>query len=169
MPHAARHPAFEALDRPARRPRVLLAAGLCGVVLASPVTRAALGEPEASVAADRAALLARSRAVSTTDRYTVHELDMGGTAVREFVSPQGVIFAVAWSGLARPDLTTLLGRYAAEYRAAREAAPRRRGEPRSRTESANVVVETWGHPRSLHGRAYLPSLLPAGVTPNDLT
>jgi hypothetical protein len=31
-----------------------------------------------------------------------------------------------------------------------------------------VVVERWGHMRDLHGRAYLPALLPDGVTVDDL-
>ena len=64
------------------------------------------------------------------------------------------------------DLPQLLGAYHAEYR---DAAARRtavRG-PR-RVESAHVIVETWGHGRALHGRAWLPSLVPPGANLDDV-
>jgi hypothetical protein len=76
------------------------------------------------------------------------------------------VFAVAWSGGAAPDLPTLLGAFHDEYRAAASVRPALRG-PR-RVETARIVVETWGHQRDLHGRAWIPSLVPAGVTLDDL-
>jgi hypothetical protein len=87
-------------------------------------------------------------------------------SVREFATPSGVVFAVAWSGLAMPDLGTLLGVHHADYRAAAKRGAAGRG-PR-RVEAAQVVVETWGHARNLRGRAWLPALLPAGVNVDDL-
>jgi hypothetical protein len=133
-------------------------------LLAAPPARAALGEAETSIAHDREALAAVAR--GTTDRggYSVHELERGGTTIREYASPQGVVFAVTWSGLANPDLHTLLGGYAAEYERAVSGSPRVKGRRSRRVAAPHVVVDTWGHMRDRHGRAYLPELVPPGVS-----
>jgi hypothetical protein len=138
------------------------------VTLAAPRARAALGEAEGSVAADRQALQATARGRTARAGFTVHELATGGATVREYVSADGRVFAVAWSGLSQPTLEPLLGAYAAEYRAAAGAAPRVRGRRAQQVAGASVVVERWGHMRELHGRAYLPALLPDGVTVDAL-
>ncbi len=141
-----------------------LALALTAVAVLTPfAARAALGEPEASIDGDRRALAAVARGAVDQGGYSVHELATGGSTVREYVGPGGVVFAVAWSGLAAPDLVPLLGSYAGEYRQAARAAPRVRGRRASRVVGADVVVERWGHMRDLHGRAYLPALLPPGV------
>lgn len=163
------------------------ATALLALLLAGAPARATLGEPDTSVERDRQALeMERAPAVLRGGAATpssgvatpsgdvatlrggvaVHQLASGGTTVREFVTPAGTVFAVAWSGLARPDLAPLLGAYHAGYRAAAARALPSRG-PR-RVEAGPVVVETWGHQRSLHGRAYLPALVPAGVSLDDL-
>ncbi len=155
-------------------PSRLLAATLTAAfLLAGPPARATLGEAEATVERDRQALAmdrrpvaAAAAAVASATGVTVHELRSSTVSVRQFVTPSGVVFAVAWSGLAMPDLGTLLGVHHADYRAAVKRGEPGRG-PR-RVEAAQVVVETWGHARNLHGRAWLPALLPAGVKPDDL-
>ena len=88
--------------------------------------------------------------------------------MREFLTPAGTVFAVAWNGLVHPDLTTLLGAYDAEYRDARLQTPRMHGQKSTRVQGSRVVVETWGHMRNLCGRAYLPALLPTGVNVNEI-
>jgi hypothetical protein len=149
-------------------PLPLLAAALSAAALAARPARAALGEPAASVAADRRALSAASRGTTDRGAYAVHELSAGGTAVREYAAPGGPVFAVAWEGLAAPDLALLLGGYAGEYQeqARREAG--HRGQRAQRVAAAHVVVERWGHMRDRHGRAYLPALLPPGVTVDEI-
>lgn len=155
-------------------PRTLASAtGLLALLLAGAPARATLGESDASVERDRRALemerapaVARGGVATLPSGVAVHQLASGGTTVREFVTPAGTVFAVAWSGMARPDLAPLLGAYHAGYRAAAARALPSRG-PR-RVEAGAVVVETWGHARSLHGRAYLPALVPAGVSLDDL-
>lgn len=128
--------------------------------------RAALGESEASVDRDGKALSMERQAAKVQAGVRVHELRKPTQTVREFVDPSGTVFAVAWSGGAPPDLPRLLGAYHAEYRAAAAARTGPRG-PR-RVESPNVVVETWGHGRALHGRAWLPSRVPPGANLDDV-
>jgi hypothetical protein len=96
---------------------------------------------------------------------TVHELRSPTQTIREFVDPSGTVFAVAWSG-GPPDLPRLLGAYHQEYRAA--AAQRRAVRGPRRVESARVIVETWGQGRALHGRAWLPSLVPPGANLDEI-
>ena len=85
--------------------------------------------------------------------------------VREYVS-KDMVFAVAWRGRRPPNLVSLLGSYFQEYQEAAAAAasngPRMRGM--TRIQGARVVVEAGGHPGDIRGRAYIPSLLPSGVT-----
>lgn len=144
-----------------------LGAGLA-IALAAPPAWAALGEREDSVGDDRRALAADERGTEERGAYRVHELRKGGTTIREFVSADGIVFAVAWEGIAHPDLRPLLGAYLDEYRAAARDARAVKGRRAKRVQGERVVVERWGHPRDLHGRAYLPALLPAGVTIDEL-
>ena len=44
--------------------------------------------------------------------YQIQELTSVATVVREFFTPSGIVFAVAWSGLVHADLSALLGSYA---------------------------------------------------------
>jgi hypothetical protein len=129
---------------------------------------ATLGEPEASVASDCKALSAVQRASTRQAVFTVEELASSGNVVREYVSNTGIVFAVAWRGLTHPDLGALLGSFAAEYREAARAQKRTPGRPAREISTAHVVVETWGHMRNLQGRAYLPSLVPAGMSVDDI-
>jgi hypothetical protein len=147
-----------------RSSRLALAA-LAALTLAGPA-RAALGEPERSVENDRLALRTERQPAATRAGATVHELRGPGITVREYVDASGIVFAVAWSGMAAPDLPLLLGAYHGEYRAAAARREVVRG-PR-RVESAGVVVETWGHARNLHGRAWAPDLVPPGVSLDDV-
>jgi hypothetical protein len=98
------------------------------------------------------------------DSYTVRTTQSDTTSVREFISPSGVVFAVAWSGLAAPDLSILLGSYKNEYESALKNTPRKHGRRSRSVQSNRVVVEHWGHMRNLGGRAYDPSLVPGGVS-----
>lgn len=146
---------------------------LCSVLLFAALTPArqalaTLGEEAASIARDRTALSAVKKSSTSHTRYTVQEVASDATTVREYLNPSGVVFAVAWNGMVHPDLTTLLGSYASEYRAAKRQAARQHGQRRSRVAASRVTVETWGHMRDLRGRAYLPALLPEGVSVDEI-
>ncbi|MBT1074305.1 DUF2844 domain-containing protein [Geobacter grbiciae] len=153
--------------------RIFVAMSLVAGLLATPFmparqSEAALGEPAASVAVDRKALSATQRAATTRRGYTVQELVTGGNTVREYITPSGIVFAVAWNGVSHPDLTPLLGTYITEYKQALRQAPRQRGLRRSQVKAARVIVEKWGHMRNLQGRAYVPALIPEGVSSDDV-
>jgi len=128
-------------------------------------TWAVLGEPASSVETDRLAMAGEFKMIQA-QHYTIQEITTSDFVVKEYVSGN-TVFAVAWRGRRPPDLTSILGAYLQEYQEASAAAastgPRRRRG--TRIQALHVVVETGGHAGDVRGRAYLPSLLPPGVTP----
>ena len=128
---------------------------------------AALGDRADSITKDSAHLKATRKSVaSSTSAYTIEELKMDGTTVHEFLTSDGVIFAVSWRGIARPDLSQLLGSYYSIYTAARESSPHARRQ--AVVTSNNLVVRHGGHMRDLRGQAVLTNLVPDGVKVEDL-
>lgn len=147
----------------------MLCLALAAPFLAIPLrAHATLGEPAASVETDRKALSAARRTTTTVDGYTVQEVKSDANTVREYVSSSGVVFAIAWNGLSHPDLTPLLGTYAGEYRQALRQTPRVPGRRSLKVKGDRVVVEKWGHMRNLQGRAYVPALIPPGVSLDEI-
>ena len=130
---------------------------------------ASLGGTATTVEADRARMQA-SLEMTRKSQYTVHELHSPNqVVVREFVSPTGIVFGVAWQGPSRPDLQQLLGGYFAEFtQAAKAQKERQPGRRMLRIEEPGLVVENGGHARAFHGRAYIPQMVPAGVAPEDI-
>jgi hypothetical protein len=112
---------------------------------------ATLGQPADSVESDRIALSAVRGGTTVQNGYTVQEINYGGTAVREYVSSSGVVFAVAWNGIRHPDLTALLGSYTDQYRRTLQQTPRQPGVRHLSVRTDGVVVEKWGHVRDLGG------------------
>lgn len=131
---------------------------------------AALGDNVSSVSADRIHMHAQLKGVTSSPGFTVQEIDApSGTVVREYISPNGTVFAVSWTGPSKPDLRQIFGSYFEQYLSAakskrRGAAARRHFEVRQ----ADLIVQSSGRMRAFHGRAYVPSLLPSGVTPDDI-
>jgi len=144
--------------------------GLSVAILAIPQrAQGMLGESADSVTSDRKALSAVQSAQSVLNGYTIQEIHSDSITIREYVSSAGIVFGIAWNGLVRPDLTQLLGSYAAEYQEAKQQIPRRPGRRHYQVVNTNrVVVETWGHMRNLQGRAYAPDLIPPSVSIDEI-
>ena len=146
-----------------------LALALLGATLTINTAWATLGGTGDSVAADRSTLTAASIATAERAKYTVHEIRSEGVTIREYVSPSNIVFAVAWNGIANPDLDQLLGPYAGEYQTALAKSERKPGSRnQSRVTTDRVVVERWGQMRNLQGRAYVPALVPEGVAIDEI-
>jgi hypothetical protein len=129
---------------------------------------ASLGGNTNSVEADRAQMNAAVQ-VSQHDTYAVHEIRAPeGTVVKEFVSPEGKVFAVAWHGQFPPQMQQILGTYFQQYTAALAAQQKHYGHRPLDIETPNLVVESGGHMRAYVGRAYLPDSLPAGMTADQI-
>jgi hypothetical protein len=126
---------------------------------------ASLGGDESTVAADHAVLAGQIK-VARVQRYAVHEIAApSGTVVREFVSPAGKVFAVAWSGPAMPDMRQVLGPYFDTYVA---ALAQRKAKGPVNVVLPGLVVQSSGRMRAFSGKAYLPDAVPAGVASEEI-
>jgi hypothetical protein len=86
---------------------------------------------------------------------------LGGSAESVLID-QSKFFGVSWAGSTIPDLAQLLGVYNTEFQnTLRSKAGRRKI---AIVRNSDLVVESAGHTRAFHGRAYLNSILPIGVT-----
>jgi hypothetical protein len=144
-----------------------IAAGTALVLLMVLTDRLAfgvLGGDVSTVQADQAHMQGSLR-ITQIDAYAVHEIQSPtGVVVREYVSPVGRIFAVAWQGPWMPDMQQLLGDYFQPYAdAARAQVNERRGRRPLHVVLPTLVLEGFGHMRSFRGRAYVPELIPQGV------
>lgn len=145
---------------------VLLASIALAMLTISFSASAALGENATSTEADRVSMNATLRMLPAAN-YTVHEIQTpSGTIVREYVSSAGTVFAVAWRGPVMPDLRQALGSYFNRYV---EAANGTHAGHRHRAiREPDLVVQSNGHMRAFSGRAYVPQLLPQGVTVEEI-
>ncbi len=124
---------------------------------------AVLGEYESSVSLDRQYLKGEAREQSRAG-FRVHQITApNGIMVREYVSPKGLVFGVAWSGQFAPNMQQLLGSYFTDLDQVARATTKRRGGPLIiRTD--RLVFVSAGHMRAFRGHAYVPSLLPSNVS-----
>jgi hypothetical protein len=128
---------------------------------------AGLGDAATPITADQATGTTVVRRAVPARNYTVQDIQAAdGTTVREYVAPDGKVFAVTWSGPVMPDLEQLFGAHFQSYRG--EVQSRRPGRGPLRIDRGDLVVESGGHMRAFRGRAYLPQQLPTGVTADEI-
>jgi hypothetical protein len=124
------------------------------------------GLPSAASGAKRLS----ATSASQSGLYTTHETQLeSGTVVREYATATGPVFAVSWSGPVLPDLDALLGGYfsAFQLETDRARSQGRRGSPVNMMHDG-LVVRSNGRMRNFFGHAYVPALIPAGVSINDV-
>lgn len=129
---------------------------------------AALGDSEADIGRDQPKLHVNRMRQTTAKLYSVRELVSDMHTVKEFIGKDGVVFAVSWQGNILPDLQTLLGVYYDQFEVIDEARPRMITRRPVTIRTDQVVVVKAGRMRDIHGFAYLPSRLPAGVQLEEL-
>jgi len=128
--------------------------------------RAALGGSTATVDTDRVVMKGLTRPVPT-GTLQKQELQLpSGTVVTEYTNSTGAIYAVTWHGPTLPNLHQLLGTYFTSYQTAAKSPVIRHRVVRMNT--ADIVIESTGKMRAFVGRAWIPNLLPSGVTAADI-
>ena len=129
------------------------------------------GQSAASAVARQAvqSATASTASSSTSATYTVRETTLtNGTAVREYLTQAGTVFAVAWSGPQMPDLSSLLGSYFPQYVAGVQASRTSGVRGPGAVENSGLVVHSGGHMGAFSGQAWLPQALPAGFSTSDI-
>lgn len=141
--------------------RAKIAATLGLLALSAVPAWAVLGDSMPSVQRDQAAMQG-TLVTMTRQGYSIQQISArSGEIVREFVTPDGTVFGVAWQGPAMPNLRLLLGPYFSNFQAG-QSSTRRHGPLVIRDK--DVVIVSGGHMRSFRGRAYVPRLLPEAVS-----
>ncbi|HEX7674633.1 MAG TPA: DUF2844 domain-containing protein [Bdellovibrio sp.] len=148
---------------------IQIALALC--LLSSSSAFAVLGQRSDSVVKMATSMKAKIKAASTSSSaYTAQDVELNGTKIREYLNSDGVVFAVAWQGVIEPDLSSLLGDYYTEYSQALRTTEKSAATKRNlNIETTRMKVRKFGHMRSWHGLAYVSSLVPEGVSVEDLS
>jgi Protein of unknown function (DUF2844) len=131
---------------------------------------AGLGGTVRSVGADRQALRGGLQSASN-EQYSMHVITTdGGTTVNEYANPQGTVFAISWDGPMAPNLQQLLGTYFAQYQSAStDTAAKHPGNHRHLSVVGDdLVVQSSARQRNFHGKAFIRSLVPSGLSIDDL-
>jgi hypothetical protein len=127
--------------------------------------RAALGGSADSVESDRVSMKGLTRPAPGGPQKQELQLP-SGTVVTEYLGSNGQVYAVSWHGPVLPNLRQILGNYFANYQtAAQQPVVRHR---LVRLTRPDIVIESSGKMRAFAGRAWVPALLPAGVTASDI-
>jgi predicted methyltransferase len=128
---------------------------------------AGVGQPVQAVARDAAAMGGSVLVRAGSGNFSVQEIVApGGGLVREYVGPSGMVFAVSWSGPTMPDLKALLASYYPRF--ALQAQASERGSKVLAIQCSDFVLRILKLPRGLAGAAYVPQLMPSGVTAAQL-
>lgn len=141
--------------------------GITLAILALPLSASAsLGGDAASVQADQRQMNGTLRTTAAA-KHTQFEIQTPtGILAREYVSSTGLVFAVVWEGPSLPDLRQLLGSYFSQYIQAANAA-----DPAARPrviEQPGLVVYSGGRMRAFLGRAFVPDLIPKGLSLDEI-
>lgn len=86
-----------------------------------------------------------------------------GIVLQEYLSSNGTIFAVTWTGTSLPNLQVLLGNYFKDYLTAIKQS---RGVISINNDS--LVIQSAGMMGAFQGFAFLPKQAPTGFTSNNL-
>ncbi len=143
----------------------IVVSGVLTAAAAAP-TLAALGGDAASVQRDGVSMKSAVR-VTASNGYAVHEIaSPSGTVLREFVGSDGKVFAVAWHGLVNPDLRQVLGAYYARYEEG--AATAIHSHRQLAIALPDFMFINTGRQRAFAGRAWVPAMMPANLSTDDI-
>lgn len=162
------------------RPFVLVGLALAAAVFAAPSAFAELGGAPTLAASQRVAIGSRKAAnqaagtttAESTASWSMREVTLpDGLIQREYLTADGAVFAVAWRGSHRPELSVLLGTHYARQMSGNARVQRQLGRGSHATTSQmdeEFSVHASSRQRSSTGVAWLPRMLPAGVDPDTL-
>jgi len=146
--------------------KAMAAAAVALTLLPLAAAQAGLGENTDSLPRDYAAM-SGTLSVTPMQSYDVHQIvSSTGTTVREYATHAGRVFAVTWSGSQVPDLKNLLGSSFKRYLSL--AQTHRTGHHVLSINTPDLVMTSIRTQRSATGQAYIPTLMPSGVSRREL-
>jgi hypothetical protein len=142
--------------------------GGLGLLFFTQAAQATLGEAISTAQQNAVVLKAAQKATTTADTYTVSEMSADGSTIKQYANREGIVFAVSWSGFAKPDLGVLFGGYFNEYMQASNELPKQVGARSTTFKSSRLVVRRGTRMRDQRGFVYIPSLVPKDVNIEEL-
>jgi hypothetical protein len=134
-----------------------------------PPAYATLGEKVQSGHPDSLFTGTSSTHVSHASGYSTYASEtQNSTTIKEFADNSGIVFAVGWSGQHHPDLMRLFGKHFSNFKTALAQTPRGPHRAPLEIKNSDIVVRMGGHMGAVRGFAYVPSLVPDGVSVGDL-
>jgi hypothetical protein len=134
------------------------------LILAHIPAWAVLGQNEATVTTDQQQMKSEDH-VQDLQAYKVHELTTAnGPTVREYVSPQGVVFGIAWQGRSMLNVTGFLGTYVENLQTATPSQTQIRHLRGVTVKTSDFVFTNFCRMRICTGKAYVPSLVPNNIS-----
>ncbi len=105
-----------------------------------------------------------------SNAYSSHLTQLpNGTAVTEYATPAGIVFAVKWRGPVLPDLNDLLGDYFDTFnQITKQARLAGRRGTKVHVDVDGLVLTSSGRMRNFFGFAYAPALVPPSVNIDDV-
>ena len=146
-----------------------IAAVGAAMVLLSLGAMAELGGTVQTVQADQQKLQG-TRTVIARTAYQVHEIKTPTNAVvREFVAPNGKVFAVTYEGRFPGESNAILGAYSSQIAAAKQATPGHAHVAGTvHLESGYLRYRAAGHLGYFSMRALVSNAVPSGVTMEEI-
>jgi hypothetical protein len=143
----------------------IVVSGALALAAAAPAL-ATLGGDVDSVHSDGASMKSAVR-VTASEGFAVHEITAAsGTVLREFVGADGKVFAIAWHGMGNPDLRQVLGSYYARYEQGAATTPH--SHRQLAIALPDFVFINTGRQRAFAGRAWVPAMVPATFSTDDI-
>lgn len=136
---------------------------ILGALLLPCASRAELGGNVASILSEQKEFNSQLSSAQQNGVNVYTQTLPSGIVLQEYLSSNGAIFAVTWSGPSLPNLQVLLGGYFKDYLVAIKES--RRSVYLS---NENIIIQSSGVMGAFQGFAFLPKQAPAGFIPNNL-
>ena len=164
---------FSFLLPPSQRLMIALAlsfacAGAGATLGRSPLTVSELGANSGASVLPSAQSMKSVNGSGASALYSSRALQLAsGTVLTEYVDQSQTVFAVRWQGPVLPDLSQLLGDYFPTFKD--EASRLRQAGQRGpvSVNATDLILVSSGRMGRFSGYAFVPSLLPVGVSVDD--
>jgi hypothetical protein len=118
---------------------------------------AVLGEKAGSLTSEATTLKVAKRAGAQTSKYSIVEMQLPNSLVREYVAPSGDIIAVSWKGTHPPHLKLILGKYYQHFQNAVQNRGRLQRRAPFTISNSEITMVSIGRPHHFSGKAILPN------------
>lgn len=142
----------------------LLLSLFCACLIYASPSHAELG---GTVSKDAIQIQEKFPADATGQRLNVFQIKLPtGTQIKEYATTDNIVVGVSWQGPTLPNLKQLLGQHFDTF--AKRPATKDTNHHNVDFFSDDLVVQSYGQIHNFSGRAYLPKMLPVGISADQV-